>query len=96
MVRLLSTCVVLVLVATLILDCEALFRRLRTNKLCCVRRRCTVGSRLVRCCDRRKVCVGKRGFRKGHCRRRCVKRGRDVEEPEEEKAEALDTLTADP
>ncbi|KAL8574937.1 hypothetical protein ACOMHN_052102 [Nucella lapillus] len=69
MVRLLSTCVVLVLVATLILDCEALFRRLRPNKFCCVRRRCTVGSRIVRCCGRRRVCVGKRGFRKGHCRR---------------------------
>ncbi|KAL8566005.1 hypothetical protein ACOMHN_019450 [Nucella lapillus] len=96
MVRLLSTCVVLVLVATLILDCEALFRRLRPNKFCCVRRRCTVGSRIVRCCGRRRVCVGKRGFRKGHCRRvKCVK-GRDVEEPEEEEAEALDTLTADP
>ncbi|KAL8566001.1 hypothetical protein ACOMHN_019443 [Nucella lapillus] len=96
MVRLLSTCVVLVLVATLILDCEAL-RKLRRNKLCCVRRRCTVGSSLVRCCGRRRVCVGKRGFRKGHCRRvKCIKRGRDVEEPEEEEAEALDTMTADP
>ncbi|KAL8574929.1 hypothetical protein ACOMHN_052096 [Nucella lapillus] len=96
MVRLLSTCVVLVLVATLILDCEALFRRLRPNQLCCVRRRCTVGNRRVKCCGRRRVCTGKRGFNKGFCRRRCLKRGRDVEEPEEEEAEALDTLTADP
>ncbi|KAL8574934.1 hypothetical protein ACOMHN_052099 [Nucella lapillus] len=55
MVRLLSTCVVLVLVATLILDCEALFRRLRPNQLCCVRRRCTVGNRRVKCCGRRRI-----------------------------------------
>ncbi|KAL8566013.1 hypothetical protein ACOMHN_019455 [Nucella lapillus] len=96
MVRLLSTCVVLVLVATLILDCEALFGSLkRLNKKCCVRRRCTVGSRL-KCCGFRRVCRGSSGYLRGRCVRKCVRKGRDVEELEEEEAEALDTLTADP
>ncbi|KAL8566004.1 hypothetical protein ACOMHN_019446 [Nucella lapillus] len=91
MVRLLSTCVVLVLVATLILDCEALFRR-PPNKFCCVRRRCTVGSRRFRCCGSLRVCVGKRGFRKGFCRRRCVKMWRS----QRKGRLTQDTMTADP
>ncbi|KAL8566011.1 hypothetical protein ACOMHN_019453 [Nucella lapillus] len=94
MIRLLSTSVVLVLVATLILDSEALFKR--PNKLCCVRRNCTVDSKLYKCCGIGRVCRGRFGYLKGRCvRRKCVvKSGRDVDE--EPEGDDIDALVADP
>ncbi|KAL8582668.1 hypothetical protein ACOMHN_064578 [Nucella lapillus] len=88
MARLLSACLVLVLLSAILLQCEARKRKRLPAiiKECCYRGGCyaRVRGRGLKCCDRRQYCLKIKG-RRGVCRpRKECRPARDAEEAEED------------
>ncbi|KAL8562583.1 hypothetical protein ACOMHN_045847 [Nucella lapillus] len=84
MARLLSICLVVIILSALLMECESLKKRIRQPRPhCCYRRRCVKPSR-TRCCGKNMYCKTRRRGRIGVCRRRpkCPK-GHDAQEAEE-------------
>ncbi|KAL8567315.1 hypothetical protein ACOMHN_023364 [Nucella lapillus] len=85
MARLLSICLVLIILSALLMECESQKKRSGGPRpYCCYRSRC-VRSKRTRCCGKNMYCKTRRRGRIGVCRRRpnCPK-GRDAEEAKED------------
>ncbi|KAL8567311.1 hypothetical protein ACOMHN_023354 [Nucella lapillus] len=84
MARLLSICLVLIILSALLMECESRLMLKGPSLYCCYRSRCVRSKRTPHCCGKNMHCKTRGRKRIGVCRRRpkCPK-GRDAQEAEE-------------